>query len=137
MTFVGIDIVAVARFEDWKNYSDHMLLKTFHSTEVEHYRELVETNSVRAAQFLTSRFAVKEALFKAMSDLLRKTQTVSSKPFLELARSVYLKKTLEGVPFFTSEVLELLLPGLMIESSISLAHERCCVVAVVLLNVRR
>ena len=135
MTSVGTDIVSVARFARWENYSDHVLLKIFHSTEVQQYRELLAIDGMRAIKFLASRFAVKEAFFKAVSDLSGRTYCVSSKPFLELARNVYLEKTSSGVPFFTSEVLEQLLPGFLVEASVSLAHEQCCVVAVVLLKV--
>lgn len=64
---IGIDQVEIARFTGWSHRTN--LLRIFSGHELE-YCSLVPA---KTAERLALRFAVKEAFFKAMQPLLRKT----------------------------------------------------------------
>ncbi|MBM3894097.1 4'-phosphopantetheinyl transferase superfamily protein [Candidatus Dependentiae bacterium] len=130
MTFVGIDIVKNNRFLHWYLYSDRMLLRVFHPQEVAQFKELFLQNAERAKLFLASRYAVKEAFFKAYSSfVIQKKSDIP--PFLTLSRSFFVEKKENNQPLImiTSEFLA----GLH-DISVSLSHEGCCSSAVVVLS---
>jgi holo-[acyl-carrier protein] synthase len=62
---IGIDIVQVSRFDDWISKPHKSLNKIFSETELK--QAFSATNS---AEFFASRFAAKEAFFKALSSVL-------------------------------------------------------------------
>ena len=127
----GIDLVRVERFERWTRYSDLALGKVFHPLEVARFSELILENKVKALQFLASRFAVKEAFYKALCDM-RKYSTSAQQPlfFLELARQIHIV-SVKGVPVLPREVLLKYMETDGVESSVSISHESCCVAATV------
>ena len=61
---VGCDIVENRRFHRWESYEYAQLRRLYHDTEITFYYDLA-TKEQRAA-FLASRFALKEALYKAV-----------------------------------------------------------------------
>ncbi len=130
MTVVGTDIVKTARFARWQNRSDAQLLKVFHPSEVAMFRALVPKDTSRATQFLASRFAVKEAFFKAFSALPVSVKNQTNLPFLPLARMVRVVHGEQRQPHLPQELLDqlILLP---VQASLSLSHEQCCCVAFV------
>ncbi|MDQ5890721.1 MAG: holo-[acyl-carrier protein] synthase [Candidatus Dependentiae bacterium] len=60
---IGIDLVYIPRFTRWLSYSDNQLLTIFSCRELEECRR----RTPKEAEFLASRFAVKEAFYKALS----------------------------------------------------------------------
>ncbi len=130
----GVDIVKIQRFEHWDTYSDGALAKVFHSAEVARFRFLLTVDRFKAVQFLSSRFAAKEAFFKAFCDFYRAAGVARPRiSFLFLARSLYLEQTADGVPVIPSAVLLLLFFEHSMRASISIAHERCCAVSSIVL----
>ena len=134
MIAIGTDIVKNERFVRWLTFSDAQLVRVFHPQEVAQFREFLAKDHDRATQFLASRFAVKEAFFKAYSTALSsfKLQHLQAQPFLFLApRMMVLSKQgpvelLLDIPFafpFSPQACH-----------VSLAHEGCCSVATVLLH---
>lgn len=59
---LGVDATSVQRC---LNKEEHFVKKFFHSDEYEHWKELQSSAPAIRAQFLASRFAVKEAYAKA------------------------------------------------------------------------
>ena len=126
---VGIDTVMVSRCEHWKNFSDRSLLRIFTVSEVEQYRTLLKSSLRRSTEFVASRFAVKEAAFKAVSHY------VMYKPlFLPFCRAFEVRKNLIGLPVLHCD--KEFLPSLQsVHFHISLAHDRCHVSAIVMVTV--
>jgi len=130
----GVDIVKVQRFAHWAEYSDAALAKVFHPSEITRFRDLWSDNPSKALQFLASRFAVKEAFFKAFCDFYRAAGTARPTiPFLLLARSIFLEKTADGAPVVPSAVFLVFFPASSVRTSVSIAHESCCVVSSIVL----
>ena len=65
---VGTDIIQTSRFKSWRGYSNAQLLRVFSEYELEYCMK----SGVLDLQCLASRFAVKEAFFKAFSAALIK-----------------------------------------------------------------
>lgn len=93
---IGVDIVTTKRFEPWLLFSELRLGRLFHAIEV---KEVLEKKTDKAL-YLASRFAVKEAFFKALS-AVQLDQGLP--PFLTLSRSIYLAKNRKGVPQLVCE----------------------------------
>lgn len=71
MIFIGTDLVFIPRFLSWLTYSDVQLLRIFTPAELArfyhikgHYKD-ERSFQKRASAYLASRFAVKEAVYKA------------------------------------------------------------------------
>lgn len=130
----GVDIVKVERFERWLSYSNHALGKVFNIREIEQVREFSSSDRSPALQFLASRFAVKEALYKALC-AFDPMMGVHKRPgfFLELARATYVTRTEDGVPILPSSVIAQFVFSDSVRASVSISHERCCSVATVTL----
>lgn len=62
---LGIDAVEINRFEHWDTYSPKQLSKFFSSQEIEYCRSI----AVKSAERFATRFAAKEAFFKALGTL--------------------------------------------------------------------
>ncbi len=82
---IGIDLVKIARFEHWHTFSDARLRKVFSQSEIDSYRSI--KNSVQAQLFIGSRFALKEAFFKALSQSFAQCN-ITTPPFLLVCRAV-------------------------------------------------
>ena len=130
MTFVGTDIVKNIRFDRWLRFSDAQLLRVFHPQEVAQFRVLLANDTHRATQFLASRFAVKEAFFKAYFSAASslRLQQLLRYPFLSLAHRLCALSQHGPVELFLDTPFEL-----PFSYQVSLAHEGCCSVATVLL----
>jgi holo-[acyl-carrier-protein] synthase len=130
MIFVGVDTVKNSRFVDWNRYSDIQLRRILHSVEVVSYRELLIKNEKKAVLYLASRFAVKEAFFKAYSSMIDH----HSRPklsFLTISQRIFVGHNDSGAPVLNLEQMSL---DNLKNCSISIAHETCCSVAVVTLE---
>jgi len=131
---IGTDIVEVKRFAVWKNYSETQLLRVFSKDELQDCL----TGDTLNLQKMASRFAAKEAFYKALSQaLVNLGFTKNTFLFLFCCQHVKVAKTKWGVPVlkadwgvFETKVGEKL-PNIKTELSIS--HEESYAVAFVIL----
>lgn len=148
--FIGVDIVAVARCIPWLDYPHDRLSGLYTAYECAAYKERKqELNHSKIpsehkdrilAQFLASRFAAKEALYKALSQWLQAHgMTHRSFSFKALAPLVSLEKEGEWqLPVLHvdwEQVMTLVgdtLPPL--HTQVSIAHEHELAIAQVLLQ---
>jgi len=87
---VGIDSVDITRFEGWTSRPDHELKKIFSRQEIAYCLQ----NQQKAPERFAARFAVKEALFKALSDVLPNNEL----PFLTVCKNVSIEQEENGNP---------------------------------------
>jgi len=118
---IGTDIVQVDRFESWLDYPRERLLKIFSPFELNECFASNKPNIV--CQKLASRFAAKEAFYKALNaslvtlgyhyapfSLLFSCQhvsvvkTVISSPVLTINWSAYEKKIDQKLPVFSTHI---------------------------------
>lgn len=136
MISCGIDLVHIPRFERWTHYTDKQLATLFSVNEIKEFK----TKGIRQAAFLASRFAAKEACYKALSNWCAlHNQTVppfhfrTIAPFIELQKNNQwgaptIKVNLNGFLGKTGITLPLL------EWSISISHEHEYAIAQVLVK---
>lgn len=132
---VGADIVQVDRFNSWKKYSKDQLLRVFSEQELKFGLK----DGEYSLEFLASRFAAKEAFYKALSQTLVNLKlTKNIFPFLFACKHVEVIKPVWGVPELKvdweafEEKIENELPEL--STLISLSHEKSHVVAFVIIS---
>ena len=82
---VGADIVQVSRFKSWQHYSRKQLLRIFSEQELNQYE-----SKNADLEYLASRFAAKEAFFKALSATLVKLK-LTQNPFSFLFACQYIE----------------------------------------------
>ncbi len=132
---IGVDIVHVERFSHWSSYSEQKLSKVFAPQEIIEYKKILAASGPqrkvleRAAQFLASRFAVKEAFFKALCSLPQQ-ENLKKIVFLKLCRNIYVEKGPRSEPLLKFNLGF----NFDLETIISLSHESCCVVATIMLR---
>jgi len=124
MTYNGIDIVYIPRFERWLTYSPKELLTIFTPRELE---ELTK-RTPKQAQFLASRFAVKEAFYKAVSATCATNTAIQPFGFRSIARFIEIApdtRWQSPLLFFDAEgfmqATGIELPTL--QATVSLAHD--------------
>ena len=89
---IGIDSVEIARFSEWKHYPIDKLYKIFTEQEVTYCLDL--KNSQKAAERFAARFAVKEAFFKALSQILPNNNI----PLLTVCKHIAVSRQNNGNP---------------------------------------
>jgi phosphopantetheine--protein transferase-like protein len=119
----GIDAVDISRFKYWHTYSAIRLRRVFSQEEIDYCLNI----PAKSAERFAIRFAVKEALYKALS--LR--DSVSVPAFLKLAAHTQVT-ALEGHPHVTVTWSALGLPQLRV--SATLTHTRTTAIALVFLS---
>ncbi len=132
---VGTDIVQVDRFESWQKYSTKQLLRVFSEQELDDCLSINNCNFER----LASRFAAKEAFFKAFSSALVKLNlTNQTFSFLFSCMNIEVIKGAWDVPKFTinwesfKNKIKKDLSNFQVDLSIS--HEKNYVVAFVIIS---
>jgi phosphopantetheine--protein transferase-like protein len=136
---VGVDIVKTERFSHWRNYSEQALSKLFTAYEIDRYTSHVKNGQLeKADQFLASRYAGKEAFYKAYCSMLEGVlvmEQIQVAPFLTIASSFaicgYNGKKLQIHVDWSAFMPEQLMPAGGLEVRASLSHEQCCSVAFV------
>lgn len=137
---IGTDIVRVDRFSAWETWSSEKLAKVFGKQELQlcavdgFYRRYLQ-------QKLASRFAAKEAFFKAFSSLLVQLNATEQQfSLLFAARHVQVLKSSWGVPVLHvkwavfEKKLKRTLP--FIDVQLSLSHEKEYAVAFVVCHIQ-
>ena len=127
---VGIDIVKIDRFKRWQDFSYDQMRRVFSRQELEDPTDLSQ---------LASRFAAKEAFFKALSASLVTLGMIENEfSFLFLCRHVEVRKTTWNVPMLhvdwesIGQVVGKGIHGLRVD--LSLSHEKEFAVAYVVIS---
>lgn len=135
MTYSGIDMVYTARFMRWDQYNDNQLSTLFSKSEINNFHQQGESGY----QFLASRFAVKEACYKAISSACAHMPTVQPFGLRTIARFIEITHDqrwgcpqlhLDNNGFFAAT--DITLPSMIF--SVSISHEKEYAIAVVLLS---
>ena len=137
---IGTDIIEVARFKRWSDYSYDSLLKIFSEQEL---AACLRKNSGKITTYhsekLAARFAAKEAFYKALSvALVNLKKTQRSFSFLSVARHIHVSEGEWGVPLLVvdwsviSHLIADELPTFSVQ--LSLAHEKEYAVAFVIIS---
>ena len=132
---IGTDIVKVDRFNSWSTLDKDKFLHIFSKKELEECYKNEKLNF----QSLASRFAAKEAFYKALSSSLIKLN-LNKKEFLFLfsCKNVEILKLEWGVPVFNinwsafEKKIDLKIPKLTVDLSIS--HEKDFALAFVIIS---
>jgi phosphopantetheine--protein transferase-like protein len=146
MTYTGIDIVFIPRFNTWLNYSTTQLSTIFAASEIAHLASLItqtptDITRTAALRFLASRFAAKEAFYKALASACADKTTITPFTFRAVARHIEIHTDSRwGAPrlFFDTKNFTtasgIKLPR--VASSMSIAHEKEYAIAQVILTVK-
>jgi len=86
---IGIDSVQINRFAHWSTFSRKQLERIFSPAEIDFCLSV----PIKSAERFAARFAVREALFKAISQLKTKTYV----PFLTLCKLAHVERNAQGV----------------------------------------
>ena len=133
---IGTDIVRVLRFNSWKNYSQKQLLHVFSKEEIKDFFTKKENLNL---QTIASRFASKEAFYKAFSACLFKLNLNKVQfSFLFACKNIEIQKTIWNTPeikinYQAFEIkIGAKIPKLNI--NLSLSHEKDIALAFVILS---
>ena len=133
---IGVDVSEPSRFQNWKNYSHEKLLKVFSEEELSY---LSKECGASVEQFFASRFAAKEAFFKALSTALVNLGLNSQTFPFEFARKhVEVVKSTWDLPILKvdweafEEKIRVSIPKM--EIYLSLSHEKSLGIAFVILS---
>ncbi|TMW57458.1 hypothetical protein Poli38472_003383 [Pythium oligandrum] len=141
---VGTDVARVSRFQQsYERFGDRFLRKAFHPKEIE---EFYARPAVSRAHFLASRWAVKEATYKAFQRYRVLFPEIHVGRHAVLADDTVAKQIQTTLPIATElKSLELLFSGEtaalanqlgLVDSHVSLSHDEDYAVAFVILQQR-
>jgi holo-[acyl-carrier protein] synthase len=132
---VGVDIAEVERFKKWEDYSEEQLKRVFSEREILYCKQ----NGTLNYMCLASRFAAKEAFFKALSSMLVKLKfTEKEFSFLWACKHIEVEKGAWSVPILKinwnafEEMIGKKIPEVIIDFSLS--HEQSAAIAFVVLS---
>ena len=137
---IGTDLVQINRFDSWNKFSQDRLRNVFSANEVAQYQTLLNQGALdKASTFLASRFAAKEAFFKAFSSALVKLGLTSQTFNLTFAcKQIEVVYSEWGTPDFAvnwkvfETKIQATLPLLNVQ--LSLSHEKDYALAFVILE---
>ena len=132
----GVDIVDVARFDRWSSYPEQQLLRIYGQAELDACKL---KSGLFAPEKLATRFAAKEAFFKALcSALALQGKTDKTFHFLSIAPLACVTQNSWNVPLLLvdwkvlQEKIGLELPDML--AHLSLSHEKTHAVAFVVVS---
>lgn len=140
MIAIGIDIVTISRFHSWCHASDQQLAVLFSPYEREQLLLRQDQPLASQAAYLASRFAAKEAFYKALSSwLAQHNQTEHSFSFKRCAPHVWVACTgVWKLPhlFYDKEAIQNMVGGAFVPflAQVTLSHEEQQAVAQVVLS---
>lgn len=132
----GVDIVDITRFQRWSSYPEQQLLRIFGQTELDACKL---ESGLFTPEKLATRFAAKEAFFKALcSTLASQGKTKNTFHFLSIAPLVCVTQDSWSVPTLSIDwkALEKKI-GLSLttmNTHLSLSHEKTHAVAFVIIT---
>lgn len=133
---LGCDIVTISRFAGWESYTREKLAKVFTEQEIAEYAQLTTTQA--KVEFLASRFAVKEAFYKALCQYMTSQGQEKMPAFAQVRTLVQVQKTVSGVPILDInwEALRTVFPGMPdnLQAQCSLSHETEYAMAMVVID---
>jgi phosphopantetheine--protein transferase-like protein len=143
---VGIDISDPARFSSWSSYRAEQMRKIFsHDELIECFgselaiKQTFEQTPERACEFLSSRFAAKEAFYKALSNALISLGTTHvSFSFARARAHIEVRKGVWDVPQLQvdwqalEEMIGASLPAM--KAHLSFSHEKTMSAAIVIIS---
>ena len=140
MIAIGIDLVTINRFDPWCDYHQDKLAALFAPHERAEFVLKAQLPRIQRATFLASRFAVKEAFYKALSSwLMQHGLTDQSFSLKRCAPLVWVsKENIWQIPQLCydknafEKIICTSLPSF--QAHVSLSHEGEQAVAQVLLN---
>jgi phosphopantetheine--protein transferase-like protein len=123
---IGVDIVQTQRFKPWLEYSKDQLLRVFSQQEIEY---IFSGTQELIMQRMASRFAAKEAFYKAFSaTLIKLKKTEKTVTFLSTCMAVSIASGQWEVPeivvdwSFFEKRLATALP--LLDINLSISHEK-------------
>lgn len=116
----GIDIVEIARFDQWRAYPHNHLLKLFSTSEITYCL----SEPAKSAERFAARFAAKEALYKALCQAMPDF----SIPFFTLCKKAWVDSS-SRVPEL---IIEFEMPS-TIALKLSLSHSKINAIASVII----
>jgi phosphopantetheine--protein transferase-like protein len=130
---IGTDIVDIDRFKKWEDFSHDQYRKVFSDNELKYCKS---NNSS-----LASRFAAKEAFYKALSSALFKLELTSTEfSFLFLCKNVEVDKNFWDIPYLKINLVAIedkigtKLPDMQVD--LSLSHEQRYSIAFVIIYLK-
>jgi len=132
---IGIDSVDIERFANWKQRPIEQLAKLFTKQEITYCLQ----NSEKTAERFAARFAVKEAFYKALSQILPNNNI----PFLTACKTISVSHENNGNPIIEINWKFLLknYPGTLkfnpktrFKSLVSITHTKHVATAIVLIE---
>jgi len=133
---IGVDLVAINRFDSWKSFSPERLNKVFSDQELIDARD---KNGNLISAKLASRFAAKEAFYKALSSVcVAHPEFKQSFSLLQILSAVEMRYDARGVPFLRVDwfrviaVVDFKMPPLQVH--LSLSHEQSQAIAFVVIE---
>lgn len=133
---IGVDVVEVERFKTWVDYPLQQLLRIFSQSELD---SIFNVETELRIQRMASRFAAKEAFYKALSATLVKLGKTRKKiHFIATCKAIKVKTIQWEIPTidvnwkFFEERLEIKFPKF--EINLSLSHEKNYSVAYVIIQ---
>lgn len=121
---IGIDAVDIKRFAHWHLYSRKMLSRIFASQEIDY----AQSNPTKSAERFASRFAAKEAFYKAACSRVEECNI----SFLTLCKYVSIDSSKNGAPLLVINWTDLGLP--QANALLSITHTSTCALAIVTLE---
>lgn len=130
---IGIDIVEVRRCAGWHEFADAQLAKIFHPHEIAQIRSKIPSE---APGFIASRFATKEAFFKAYGSLCEHFDLTPPQSLWRIAPLIFVASKPSGAPLLVSDphLWAQLPPETTIQAHISISHEAQYAVTQVILE---
>ncbi len=132
----GVDIVEVCRFKRWTDFTDEKLTRVYNPTELAACKR---PDGTYVFEKLATRFAAKEAFYKALSAaLVTLDMTQRTFSFLSIASLICVSQDVWNVPQITfdtklfEEKTKITLPKVRIH--VSLAHEKSHAIAFVTIS---
>lgn len=130
---IGIDIVEIKRCIDWHTFADAQLAKIFHPYEIAQIRSKKPSE---VTTFIASRFAAKEAFFKAYGAFCEHYEITPPQSLWRIAPLIFVASKPSGAPALVSDLnlWAKLSPQTTIQKHISISHEAQYAVAQVILE---